>query len=198
VPPTELRHLCGRIGALYAALISNGQMATEVNQRGYDVVSAEGERISVKTTAMMGNSGHVTFNTNTLEFVDRVIILRVNTDEMQVETLLDTSTAEMIELLGNERNTKRMLSLSKLSGRPKNRVEIKSVKEVTFQGYLIREHETGTIEIDLNGEQISPVKPKLRNLAKILNVSLLNSNGNLFNTRQLGSLIIKTIQEMND
>ncbi|WP_233269048.1 hypothetical protein [Paraglaciecola sp. L1A13] len=198
VPPTELRHLCGRIGELYAALISNGQMATEVNQRGYDVVSAEGERISVKTTAMMGNKGHVTFNANTLEFVDRVIILRVNTDEMQVETLLDTSTAEMIELLGNERNTKRMLSLSKLSGRPKNRVEIKSVKEVTFQGYLIRELETGTIEIDLNGEQISPVKPKLRNLAKILNVSLLNSNGNLFNTRQLGSLIIKTIQEMND
>ena len=173
-------------------------MATEVNQRGYDVVSAEGERISVKTTAMMGNSGHVTFNANTLEFVDRVIILRVNTDEMQVETLLDTSTTEMIELLGNERNTKRMLSLSKLSGRPKNTFEIKSVKEVTFQGYLIRELETGTIEIDLNGVQISPVRPELRNIAKILNVSLLNSNGNLFNTRQLGSLIIKTIQEMND
>jgi len=39
VPPTELRHLCGRIGELYAALITNGQMATEVNQKGYDVVS---------------------------------------------------------------------------------------------------------------------------------------------------------------
>ncbi len=45
VPPTELRHLCGRIGELYAALITNGQMATEVNQRGYDVVSANGERV---------------------------------------------------------------------------------------------------------------------------------------------------------
>ncbi|WP_166425883.1 hypothetical protein [Paraglaciecola sp. 20A4] len=198
VPPTELRHLCGRIGELYAALISNGQMATEVNQKGYDVVSAEGERISVKTTAMMRNSGHVTFNANTLELVDRVIILRVNTDEMQIETLLDASTAEMIELLGGERNAKRMLSLSKLSGKPKNTFEIKSVKEVKFQGYLIRELETGTIEIDLNGVQISPVRPELRNIAKILNVSLLNSNGNLFNTRQLGSLIIKTIQEMND
>ncbi len=39
VPVTELRHLSGRIGELYAALISNGQMATEVNQKGYDVVS---------------------------------------------------------------------------------------------------------------------------------------------------------------
>jgi len=37
VPPTELRHLIGRIGELYAALITNGQMATEVNQKGYDV-----------------------------------------------------------------------------------------------------------------------------------------------------------------
>lgn len=41
VPPTDLRHLCGRIGELYAALITNGQMTTEVNQQGYDVVSGE-------------------------------------------------------------------------------------------------------------------------------------------------------------
>ncbi len=27
LPPTELRHLYGRIGELYAALITNGQMA---------------------------------------------------------------------------------------------------------------------------------------------------------------------------
>ncbi len=40
VPITELRHLTGRIGELYSALITNGQMATEVNQSGYDVVSA--------------------------------------------------------------------------------------------------------------------------------------------------------------
>lgn len=38
VPPTELRHLSGRLGELYAALITNGQMATAVvNQQGYDV-----------------------------------------------------------------------------------------------------------------------------------------------------------------
>lgn len=62
VEPTELRHLIGRIGELYAALISNGQMATEVNQKGYDVVSEKGEKISVKTTAMMGLGGHISFN----------------------------------------------------------------------------------------------------------------------------------------
>jgi len=66
VPATGLRHLCGRIGELYVAMITNGQMATQVNQRGYDVVSAAGERISVKTTAQSGYEGHVAFNQNSL------------------------------------------------------------------------------------------------------------------------------------
>ena len=61
VPATELRHLCGRLGELYAAVITNGQMANEVNQKGYDVVGRDGERISVKTTAMTGYGGHVAF-----------------------------------------------------------------------------------------------------------------------------------------
>ena len=197
VPPTELRHLCGRIGELYAALITNGQMATEVNQKGYDVVSGDGEKISVKTTAMMGSGGHVNFNSNTLELVDRIIVLRVNTEEMQVETLLNATTSKTIELMGSENNGKRFLSLSKLTKTPKEKADIKSVREVEFQGYTIRELETGTIEIEQDGVLISPAKPELRKLVKVLNISLLNSNGNLLNTRQLGSQIIKTIQENN-
>ena len=197
VPPTELRHLCGRIGELYAALITNGQMATEVNQKGYDVVSEDGDKISVKTTAMMGSGGHVNFNSNTLEFVDRIIILRVNTEEMQVETLLNLTTFETMELMGPEKNGKRSLALSKLTKTPKDKADIKSIKKVEFQGYTVRELETGTIEVELNDVLLSPTKPELRNLAKILNVSLLSSNGHLLNTRQLGSQVIKTIIENN-
>ena len=73
VSATELRHLCRRIGELYAALITNGQMATQVNQKGYDVVSSVGEKISVKTTATIGSSRHFEFNADSLQFVDRVI-----------------------------------------------------------------------------------------------------------------------------
>ncbi len=40
VPATELKHLTGRIGELYVALITNGRMATEVNQAGYGVTSS--------------------------------------------------------------------------------------------------------------------------------------------------------------
>src|SRR4051794_20294693 len=115
VPPTELRHLCGRIGELYAAVITNGQMAKKVHQEGYDVVSAQGQRISVKTTAMMGSGGHVSFNPNTLAHVDRVIILRVNTEEMQIETLLNATTEEAKALMTLEG----VLPLSRLIKKPK-------------------------------------------------------------------------------
>ncbi|WDP92371.1 MAG: hypothetical protein HUN04_22665 [Desulfobacter sp.] len=195
VPPTELRHLCGRIGELYAALITNGQMATEVNQKGYDVVSGDGERISVKTTAKMKNTGHISFNSNTLDVVDRIMILRVNTEEMQVETLLNAPRTEAETLMVPGRNGKLNLALSKLTQAKKSREDISSVKEVEFEGYIIRELETGAIELEQDGTLLSPVKPVLRKLAKILNVGLMNSNGNFLNTRQLGNQVLKTIGE---
>jgi len=198
VPPTELRHLCGRIGELYAALITNGQMATEVNQKGYDVVSAEGERISVKTTAMMGKGGHVSFNINTLEHVDRIIVLRVNTEEMQVETLLNSSTQEAMTLMKPGTKGKLSLALSKLTKAVKQREDIKAVKEVEFEGHILRELETGTIEIEYDGQLITPVKPVLRSIAKSLNISILNSNGKNLNTRQLGSQIINVINDSDN
>ena len=53
---SELRHLTGRIGELYVALITNGRMAEKSLQAGFDVVSADGERISVKTTTDQGRN----------------------------------------------------------------------------------------------------------------------------------------------
>jgi Family of unknown function (DUF6998) len=89
VAPAEMNHLTGRIGELYVAMITRGQMALETNQRGYDVVSALNERISVKTIT---TSTHVTFNSATFEFVDRIIVLRVNVDQdngISVEEIFD-------------------------------------------------------------------------------------------------------------
>lgn len=195
VPPTELRHLCGRIGELYAALITNGQMATQVNQQGYDVVSADGERISVKTTATMGLGGHVSFNPNSLEFVDRVIVLRINTEEMQIETLLNASVAEAVELMSAERGGKKSLPLGRLARKARPRSELKTLREIAYSGYTVRELENGSIEVEEAGTLLTPAKPTLRELAKRLNLNLLNSNGNPFNTRQLGSQIISAVEE---
>jgi len=196
VPPTELRHLCGRIGELYAALITNGQMATRVNQKGYDVVSGQGERISVKTTAKMDSGGHVSFNPNSLSEVDRVIVLRINTEEMQVETLLDAPVSEVLTLMAPEGEGRRALPLSRLIKKSKPRSEIKTTNEVVYNGYKIRELESGSIEVEKDGALVVPAKPSLRDLAMLLNISLLNSNGNPMNTRQLGSQIIRSVAEL--
>jgi hypothetical protein len=194
VPPTELRHLIGRIGELYAALITNGQMATEVNQQGYDVVSANGERISVKTTAMMGSSGHIAFNSNTLISVDRIIILRINTEEMQIETLLNEEKGVAESLMREMSGTsgKLAISLSKLLSIKKPNSKISVLKSIQISEYTIKELENGTIEVERDNQVLTPAKPILRELAKQLNISILNGAGNPMNTRQLGSLIIKT------
>jgi hypothetical protein len=194
VPPTELRHLSGRIGELYAALISNGQMATEVNQKGYDVVSSLGERISVKTTANMSSSGHISFNPNTLDIVDRVIILRINTEDMQIETLLDTDKPNAINLMREPNSQgKACISMSKLLTPKPIKSDIKVIKIAVLPPYQIEELETGSINALKNGELVVPAKPVLREIAGTLGINTINGNGNALNTRQLGTLLIKTI-----
>lgn len=196
VQPTELRHLSGRVGELYAALIHNGQMAQETNQKGYDVVGGNGERISVKTTAIMGSSGHIAFNPNTLDLVDRVMILRINTEEMQIETLHDERIEYTKQLMSKPTASGKVnIALSKLTKSIQENGKIAIVKVVSCFGYDITELENGSILVDKDGELITPVKPVLREIASKINVPIINANGNLQNTRQLGSLIIKTISE---
>lgn len=195
VPATELRHLCGRIGELYAAMITNGQMAGTVNQPGYDVVSAEGERISVKTTAQTGYDGHISFRASTFDEVDRVMVLRINPEEMQVETLLDEPAALARTRLSGEGGARLNLPLRQLIRKCAPRTPALTVKEVQCDGHLIRELETGSIEVWRNGQAVIPAKPVLRDAAKALNISLLNSNGNPHTTRQLGTLVIRVLQE---
>ncbi len=196
VEPTELRHLCGRIGELNAAMITNGQMATTVNQQGYDVVSDIGERISVKTTARMGSTGQISFNPNTLSQVDRIIILRINTEEMQVEILFNDFVDKAKELMV-ETDDKARIAMSKLIRKAKANTDIPVVKVAEVNGYIIEELESGTIQVRKNGESISPVKPVLREVSSKLNISTLNGSGKPFNTRQLGSIVIRTVNASN-
>lgn len=192
----EQRHLVGRIGELYAALMTGGQMAPEVNQAGYDVVSYKGERISVKTTTQQGASGHLSFNSSTLDQVDRVMVFYLNTEEMRIETLLDVPISEVHALL-TESGGKQNLALGKLRGstRATSRAldEQKVISEAKHHQYTVREYESGTVVV-LNGATIeSAALPILKKMAKELGVSILNSNGNPLNTRQLGARIIHQI-----
>ncbi len=79
---TEVRHLIGRLGEFYCAIETNGILAKEVNQHGFDVVSENGRRISVKTTAQ--KSGFVAINKKTLNKVDDLMIVQYINNELQI------------------------------------------------------------------------------------------------------------------
>ncbi len=74
--PTETRHLIGRLGELYCARLTRGQLALRVNQAGFDVVANSGRRISVKTTAQERQQGFVTINRRTADLADDLMVLR--------------------------------------------------------------------------------------------------------------------------
>lgn len=102
------------MGELYVAMYTNGNMADAVNERGYDVVTKDNERISVKTTARIGSTGFVAFNPNTLDLADRVIILRFNQEEMELKILLDAPIDEAKRLMTERPDGKLSIAMSKL------------------------------------------------------------------------------------
>ncbi len=168
-------------------------MATEVNQRGYDIISGSGEKISVKTTATVGKGGTIRFNRNTLELLDRVIALRLNTDEMQIEVLCDLPVAKARELMsGTESAHTLTIPIGRLFQEPKTK-NTRAINEVCFDGVTIRELKTGTIIVERNGDSVSPAKPELQRFAAMLGIDVLNGNGNPKNTRQLGNLILRAV-----
>ena len=190
VAATETRHLVGRIGELYACVMTNGQMASKTNQKGYDVVSSTGQRISVKTTATTTGSAHATFNLNTLEYVDRVMIMRINED-LEIEVLFDDSIEQAKQLMN-----KGVIAYSKLLGTGRSKInldEIPVVKEVEHNGYKIAEYENGSIIVYKQDKMLKEAIPILRKIATALNIPIVNGNGNPHNTRRLGSLVINSL-----
>lgn len=194
VPAAELNHLTGRIGELYTAMFTYGQMATEVNQRGYDVVSAEGERISVKTIT---SSTHVSFNLQTFNQVDRIVVLRINIDELAIEILMDKPVDEARALM--RQSTGKLIFPTYRP--PEERLvrplsEMVVVADATFGPYLIRQYENGSIEVLTDGNTELVAKPVLRKIAAEIQIDLLNSTGSPKNTQQLGDHIIKKLKEL--
>lgn len=190
--PGELNHLTGRIGELYAAMITRGQMALETNQRGYDVISAENERISVKTIT---TSSHVNFNPSTFTEVDRIMVLRVNIDDengVSVEELLDCSAPEFLDM--NDGNHGRLVYrvAQKRKVRPLESLGV--TEEAAFGDMIVRQYENGSIAVLINGSAQPVAKPHLREIAAKIGVDLLNGSSRPKNTRQLGADIIKNLR----
>jgi len=52
--------------------------------------------------------------------------------------------------------------------------------------------------VERNGTPVTPAKPALREVAYALNISLINSNGNPLNTRQLSSQVIQVVRALSE
>lgn len=194
-PIAELRHLTGRIGELYAAMVTRGQMALAVNQVGYDVVSAEGEKISVKTFT---SSNQITFNPNTLSHAQRVMVLQIVLDESEpsIRELLDCTITELLPKLRTSGGGYQ-LSTSTLiwpdAGSAARVAELKAVSSANWAEYTVVQLENGAIQVRVGAELLPQAKPALREIAKAVGVEILNAMGNAKNTRSLGSDIIRAI-----
>ncbi|WP_373413549.1 hypothetical protein [Ensifer aridi] len=188
VDPAHLRHLTGRIGELFTCVMTRGQMALEVNQRGYDVISADNERISVKTIT---SSTSVAFNPNTFDQVDRIVILRINVNEengVSVETLLDCTAFEARSRLGNG------LTFYIETQRPTRPVEnLAVVASASYGSYTLKQYENGTILVFEGDRKVEPAKPVLRRIANEIGFDLLSAGGEQKTTRQLGAGIIRML-----
>ena len=193
VQPAALSHLTGRIGELYAAMITRGQMALATNQHGYDVISADNERISVKTVT---TSNHVSFRKSTSHYVDRVIVLRLNVEdgEASIEEVLDCPTDRLPEHVV-ESDTELIYRIRQSRREFVDVERLATLAEVQYQEYRITQYENGTVRIDGNGQSISPVLPVLRGIAAELGISLLNAAGGTRNTRQLGAEVLAVLQQ---
>ncbi|MFO1083236.1 MAG: hypothetical protein U1E21_01625 [Reyranellaceae bacterium] len=190
VDAAELRHLTGRIGELYAAMITRGQMALEVNQRGYDVVSAEGRHITVKTIT---SSSHVSFRKSTLTAAQDAMILRINTSdgEASIEELFRGTVDELRSVCKDVGNDLQYI-VRKPSSEPLVLDKMAIVGDVWIGARRVIQYENGTIAVEVDGARVPVVRPILREIAAELRLSPLNSSGNQMNTRQLGSAIIAT------
>lgn len=196
-----MRALTGRIGELYAAMITRGQMALAPNQRGYDVVSAEGHRISVKAIT---TSQHITCKASTFELVDRVMILRINVDPggdegVSIEEVLDVSANEFLKLCkkhpdGFRYTPSRRKPTLEEGAKPQN---LRITARASYGGHELVRYENGAIGILKDGKPLRiNVKGFLRPIAAELGVASEHESTVLLTTRQVGSAVIRALNQL--
>jgi hypothetical protein len=91
VKPTEVRHLIGRLGEFHCALAVNGTLARTANQHGFDVISKNGRKISVKTTAQI--VGFIPISSSTISRADDLMIIQYQDQKLSIVYFGDINKA---------------------------------------------------------------------------------------------------------
>ncbi len=197
VAPSELSHLVGRLAEIFTAIHCNGQLAVDPKQTGYDVVAANGDRYSVNCVATKLLEGEVNFTRAVLENVDRVSILFLNLEEMEIEILLDCAVEELGSYITSQAGGKLIVSLESLKRKRKPNIELKVIRQVVYKDYTLRELENGYVDISLYGSSVDHIRPVLNRLAVELGVSLHNGMRSSRNVKLVGSLVIDAVEEQD-
>ena len=188
IAPQELRAHTGVIGEAFVADYLGVKLALENNQRGYDLVDADGLRVSVKTIT---TSTGISLKESTVNLVDRVVVvwLDTNEDELGVHVAYDASIENFLtDCAAAYRGSLRlgrgaMTFPNKQSAAGK--FEIGDVIATHTDGHIvIRKHSSGSFTALVDGEP-KPARPYLIEIRDALGLPDKVNN----TTRSLGSQV---------
>ena len=120
--------------------------------------------------------------------------MQLISEEMQIETQLNAPLSGAREFMADANAAGKLsLSLCNLIRPTRSSSDRKAVRVASHGNCEVRELENGAIEVDRDDHLVPSAKPELRRLAAALNLSILNGNGNPYNSRQLGSVVIQAM-----
>lgn len=97
-PAKHPQKLVGDIGELHCAQEIGGTHAAKINQWGWDVMAANGTRISVKTQTWLtpkGRQNRRKIKGSTVDLVDRIIVYRI-LEDLSIIKLADVTKDELL------------------------------------------------------------------------------------------------------
>jgi hypothetical protein len=155
ISPQELRAHTGVIGEAFVADYLGVKLTSKNNERGFDLLDSDGLRVSVKTIT---TSTGVDFNEATINLVDRVIVVWIDTaeDQLAVEVVFDASTEQLMQLAKPPYRGKRRLMRNAMTFPTRisttDRFDVGTVVDTYQHGnVLIRRHATGSFTALVNG-----------------------------------------------
>jgi hypothetical protein len=188
IAPQELRAHTGVIGEAFVADYLGVKLATENNQRGYDLIDADGLRVSVKTIT---TSTGVSLKESTVDLVDRVVVvwLDTNEDEIGVHIAYDAGVEKFLtNCAAPYRGSMRLGRGSMIfPDKPSmaHKFEVGDVIATYTEGNTtIRKHSSGSFTALVNGEP----KPARQYLIEIRNALGLPDKATN-TTRSLGAQV---------
>lgn len=196
ISPQELRAHTGVIGEAYVADYLGVKLSARNNQPGYDLVDLDGLRVSVKTIT---TSTGVALNQNTLDFVDRVVVVWLGTDadELDLVIVYDKSIEDFVSESAEPYSGSLRLHRSAMSFPLKpaatSKFELGQVVDTHLEGdVLFQKHTSGSFTALVNGTP-QPARQLLKEFRDRL--GLPNKANNT--TRSLGGQVFGHLRTKN-